>query len=41
MSILIGAAIIYGMITYVILKMPGDCGDFGDAYQSGSGSHHQ
>lgn len=40
MTFIIGAAIVYGFVTYVILKSPGSCSDFGESYSSGSGAHN-
>ncbi len=46
MTVLLGAVVLYGLITYAILKLPGENIDSSGAHDiygggSGSGSHHQ
>ncbi len=41
MIILIGSVFVYGMLTYILLKLPSECAEVDVYGASGTGSHHQ
>jgi hypothetical protein len=40
MTFIFGVALVYGLITYAILRSPEACSDYGESYSSGSGAQH-